>query len=268
MTGMHTAASGWELPLVLVLPAAAVYTWGVVRAARAGVRWPPTCTICAAVGLILLTAALMPPMMAATDVRVQIVQHLVLAMLVPLTLALSAPVTLALRTCPPAQRKWLVRFLHSRFVAALTWGPVVLVLELGGMYAYYLTPLYAQAHSQPWLHGLVHLHMFAAGCLLSWYLVGRDPLPRTSLVARLGVLLFAAAGHDVLAKLRYAHLLPDNAADPDQLRAAAQIMFYGGDGIEVLLAVLVMGTWYARTGRALASERRRAQATPAVTQLS
>jgi putative membrane protein len=265
MTGMDmTTSTPWWLPLLVVLPVAVAYGAGVVRAGRAGVRWSRTNTAAAAAGLAFLTAALMPPLMGATDFRLQIVQHLMLAMLAPLVLALSGPVTLALRTLPRAQRQRLVVVLHSRVVGVLTLGPVVLALEVGGMYLYYLTPLYAQAHQQPWLHILVHVHMFLAGCLLSWYLIGRDPLPRAGWPAKLTVLLVAAAGHDVLAKLMYAHLVPHDAADPDRLRAGAQIMFYGGDAIEILLAVLVMSTWYAQSGRALRHQQRRNRTTMTV----
>jgi putative membrane protein len=256
MPGM-AMTTPWWLPLLVVALVAAVYGAGVVKVVQAGVRWSSTRSAAAVAGLALLAAALMPPLMGATDFRIQIVQHLALAMLAPLLLASSAPVTLALRTLPRAKRRRLIRVLHSRIVRVLTLGPVVLTLELGGMYLYYLTPVYAQAHQRPWLHLLVHTHMFLAGCLLSWYLVGRDPLPRATWRVKLTVLLVAAAGHDVLAKLMYAHLSPHNAAGPDQLRAGAQIMFYGGDAIEVMLAIVVMSSWYAHTGRALAHQRRR-----------
>jgi putative membrane protein len=257
MTGTDVMTSWW-LPVLVAVPLAIAYTSGLIGVARAEIPWPATRTLCASAGLAILAASLMPPLMGATDFRAQIVQHLLLAMLAPLALALSAPVTLALRTLPRVPRRRLVLVLHSRLVRALTSGPVVLTLEVGGMFAYYLTSLYAFSHAHPALHIVIHVHMFVAGCLLSWYLVGRDPLPRGSWSAKVTVLLIAAAGHDLLAKLMYADLLPHNAAEPDQLRAGAELMFYGGDGVEVVLAVLVMSSWYARTGRALAHQQRRA----------
>ncbi len=45
-----------------------------------------------------------------------------------------------------------------------------------------------------------------------------------------------------------------------QLQDGAQIMFYGGDAIEITLALCLLSAWYARTGRALARERRRTAA--------
>lgn len=250
-------ATSWWLPVLVALPLTAAYLAGVVRAAQADIGWPPTRTCYAVAGLASLTASLMPPLMGAAGFRVRIVAHLLLAMLAPLALAMSAPVTLALRTLPRSHRRRLTRVLLSRLVRTLTFGPVVLALDVGGMYAYFLTPLYALAQSHPALHVVIHVHMFLAGCLLSWYLIGRDPLPRVGWPAKIAVLFVAAASHDLLAKLMFAQLLPHYADDPDRLRAGARIMFYGGDGIEVLLAVFVMSSWYARTGRALAHQKRR-----------
>jgi putative membrane protein len=126
------------------------------------------------------------------------------------------------------------------------------------MYGYYLSPLFAATHAHPWLQLAVHTHMFLAGCLLSWYLIGRDPLPRrASTRTTLVVLLIAAGSHDLLSKLMYAHLLPHGGGTPAQLRAGAQLMFYGGDAIEIALSIAVMSAWYARGGRQLSHARRR-----------
>ena len=92
--------------------------------------------------------------------------------------------------------------------------------------------------------------MFLAGGLLSWYLAGRDPMPsRPSIRTSLIVLFFAAGSHDLLAKLMYAHLLPHGGGTAAQIHTGAQIMFYGGDAIELALAVAMLVPWYARTGR-------------------
>lgn len=243
---------------VLPLVALVGYGWGVVRLWRRGDRWPVSRALCAVAGWALVAASLSPPLVDAMDFRLHVVQHLMLAMLAPFALALSAPVTLALRTLPGRPRTWLLRLVHSRAVRLCTAAPVVLALDLGGMYAYYLTPLFAAAEATPWLHDAVHAHMFLAGCLLSWYLVGRDPSPgRRSARSALVVLFIAAGSHDVLAKLMYAHLLPHDDATVAQVQDGAQILYYGGDVVELLLATCLLATWYARTGRALAHQRRR-----------
>lgn len=250
------------LPLLLLIPGAVAYALAAIRLRRRGERWPLIRSIWAVVGFGVLTASLMPPFVNAMDFPLHVTQHLMLAMLAPLALALSAPVTLALRTLPRRGRRRLLGVVHSRFSSVMMFAPLVLILEVGGMYAYYLTPLFAASHQHPWLHLAVHTHMFLAGCLLSWYLVGRDPMPgRPSIRTSLIVLFLAAGSHDLLAKLMYAHLLPHGAGTAGQIHTGAQIMFYGGDAIELALAFALLLPWYARTGRQIASERRRATAT-------
>jgi putative membrane protein len=249
------APSAW--PVLPLLVAAAAYAVGVVVLQRRGVRWPVTRTVAAAAGLGALAVALLPPLATHTHVfAVHVAGHLLLAMAGPLLLALAAPVTLALRALPVPGRRRLLAVLHSVPARALTWPPVVLVLELGGMVALYLTDLFGQAMAHPWLMGLVDLHMVLAGFLLALVLVGPDPLPhRPGLTGRLATLLVAAAGHDVLAKVMYARVLP--AGDPADVRAGAQLLYYGGTVVEVALAVVLMAGWYARGGRALRRERAR-----------
>jgi putative membrane protein len=233
---------------------------GVVAFRRRGNRWPLSRSIAALGGFGSLAAALLPPLGGSDYFPAHVAQHLALTMLAPLLLALSAPVTLALRTLSPAPHRLLLDVVHSRVAGLLAFAPVVLALQVGGAYAYYLTGLFEAAEQRPWLHVAVHLHLFAAGCLLSWYLIGRDPMPaRAGVPIRLVVLLVAAAGHDVLAKLMYARLLPSGGGSAAELRAGAQLMFYGGDAIEVALAVALLLPWYARGGRRLAHERRRSE---------
>jgi putative membrane protein len=251
------------LPLLLIVPAAAAYALGVVRLTRRGDRWPTSRSAAAATGFAVLTAACMPPLATSMSFEVHVSQHLLLTMGAPLALALGAPVTLALRTLPPAARRPLLRAVHSQAARALTLAPIILLLDVGGMYIYYLTPLYAASHALPWLHAAIDAHMFSAGFLLSWYVIGRDPMPRRpSTRTALAVLVIAGASHDVLSKLMYGHLLPRGGGAPDHIRAGAEIMFYGGDAADAGMALAVMIAWYARSGRQLAHDRRRASPVP------
>ena len=66
------------------------------------------------------------------------------------------------------------------------------------------------------------------------------------------VLVVSAGLHAWLAKLIYAGAgdLPAAALhSPAELRAAAQLMYYAGDGAELILAVALFGTWCARRRR-------------------
>jgi putative membrane protein len=245
----------------LTLLPVAGYLAGVVVLRRRGDRWPISRSAAALGGFITLAVALMPPLASSEHFPTHVAQHLAVSMLAPLLLALSAPVTLALRTLPPAPRKLVLTGLHSRAARLLAAAPTVLALEVGGLYAYYLTGLFQVTEEHPWLHVAVHAHLFAAGCLFSWYLVGRDPMPaRPGVRTRLIVLLIAAASHDVLAKLMYSQLLPRGGGTPAELHAGAQLMFYGGDAIGIALAVALLLPWYAGAGRRVAHDRRRAAA--------
>ncbi len=65
-------------------------------------------------------------------------------------------------------------------------------------------------------------------------------------------LVAAAGGHAALAKFLYAHaeVVPPGAGhDAEAMRAAARLMYYGGDVAELLLVVALFAAWYRRWGR-------------------
>jgi len=72
--------------------------------------------------------------------------------------------------------------LHSRTVRALSSPPAALVLSMGTMYVYLLTPLYRFSEAHPLFLAYVHLQFLLVGCDLWWLVVGRDALAR-----RLGI---------------------------------------------------------------------------------
>ncbi len=261
MPGMAPAGASlasW-LPLVPLVAVALLYLAGVRCLLGRGDRWPVMRTLSALAGLGVLAAALVPPISTHADVfAVHVTGHLLLAMLAPLLLALSAPITLVLRTVGVPARRRVLAVLHGRAARVVTWAPVVLLLEVGGMYAFYLTPLFGLAHAVTWVYVLVHIHMFLAGWLFSTVVAGRDPMPRRPrLPGLLAVLVVAAAAHGILAKLMYAHDLPAMAGTPAQVQLGAQVMFSGGDLVELATATAVMGAWYAREGRAQRREQAR-----------
>ncbi len=259
------------IPAAVALLAAAGYGAAWQRLRRRGDRWPPGRPACFLAGSACAVVALSPPLASYDDIFPgHVGQHLLLGMAGPALLALSAPVTLALRTLPRRSRRLLLRLLHSFPVAVLSAPAVALILDLGGLYALYLTGLYDAAEQHPLLHEAIHAHMFAAGCLLSWALIGIDPVRRRPGAGmRLAVLVIAAAGHDVLAKLMYAWNDPSGAGPTIAARhLGAELMYYGGTVIDVALAVILMAQWYRVTGRALARARRRIEWPPPGTSAS
>jgi len=237
-----------------------LYLAAAGRLAARGDTWPRWRAVCASgSAATLATAVLLPSILATGDLRLEIVQHLLMAMIAPALLALAAPLTLALRTLPRQPRRLVLRGVHSRYLRLVTSPPVLLVMDLGGLYLYYLTPLFDRAHHQAGIHLAIHLHMMVAGYLISAYLIGADPMPgRAGVRGRLLVLFLAAAGHDVLAKLMYARALPAVAGVDE----GAQVMYYGGFAVELAVAVTMLMQWYQASGRAFARQTRRAAGHP------
>src|SRR3546814_1421720 len=105
------------------------------------------------------------------------------------------------------------------------------------MAALYFTPLYRIMMVDPTVHYLVHFHFVAAGCLYAWVIAGPDPAPhRLSVPARLVILGIAVILHSVMAQMVYAGFYVQILAQPHQLRGAAELMYYGGDIAEMILA--------------------------------
>lgn len=250
------------MTLAVLLVAGWAYALGVRRLHARGDRWRASRCASFAGGLLVIAAALMSPLAGHDDrFAVHAAQHLLLGMLAPLLLALAAPVTLALRTLPPAGRARLVAALHSPVVRLAAAPVTAALLAVGGLYGLYLTPLYAATLRHPPLHLLAHAHFLLAGCLLAWSLVGLDPVARrASFRYRAAVLLVATGAHATLAKLLYATGLPGAELLAADRQLGAQLLWYGGDLVELALLIVFFGQWYAVAGRRLARERRRAPA--------
>lgn len=205
-----------------------------------------------------MSAAVLPPVGTSDDLfPVHIAQHLLLGMAAPALLVLAAPVTLALRVLRLPARSALLRVLHSRALRLVVSPVIVLLLQTGGLYALYLTPLYEATEQHVWLHVAVHVHMFLSGCLLADVVIGVDPMPRPTVTVRLVVLVLAGASHDILSKLIYAKGLPAGAKG--NTRVGAELLYYGGTVLDVALAAVVMAQWWRVTGRSLAHEVRRSR---------
>ncbi|MFG2606382.1 cytochrome c oxidase assembly protein [Streptomyces sp. NPDC048514] len=254
MQHMHMRHSGDGSALEIVLPAVALlvcagaYLVLVHRARRRNpVRaWSLWRCVCFLTGLCLLGVALLPPLapFAHSDFRGHMAQHLLVGMYAPLALVLGAPVTLLLRALPASRARRLTRVLHSR-AAGLPAQPVVaLLLSTGSLAVLYFTPLYDFAMAHPAGHWLLHAHFLLSGCLFAHAVAGPDPAPRRLGVrARLICLGCAIAAHSVMAQLMYGGFWADVHAPIPEVRGGAEIMYYGGDIAELLLAAALVATW-------------------------
>ncbi|WP_243088349.1 cytochrome c oxidase assembly protein [Streptomyces sp. 891-h] len=197
-------------------------------------------------GCGVLALALLPPLApwAHHDFRGHMAQHLLIGMYAPPALVLGAPGTLLLRALPAARARRLTALLHSSPMRLLTRPVTALLLNTGSLAALYCTPLYGTVAADPAGHWLLHIHFLASGCLFAWVVAGPDPGPaRPGVPARLVLLGVAIAGHAVLSQAMYGGFLIDIPAPVPQVRGGAELMYYGGDLAELLLAVALVTTW-------------------------
>jgi putative membrane protein len=250
------------VPLALTVIAVLGYGLGLRRLHVRQVDWPIGRTGCLVAGSACVAVASLPPLANHDDLfPVHISQHLLVGMAGPGLLALSTPITLALRTLPLRPRRRLLRVLHSRAIRVLSAPATAIVLNVGGLYVLYVTRLYARAEGNALIHAAVHFHMFAAGCLLSWAIVGVDPTRRRpGFPARIAALIVAGAAHDTLTKLMYAHDLPSGGGPISDRHTGAELMYYGGTVIDLALATVLMTQWWRVSGRTLARSARHATA--------
>ena len=212
--------------------------------------WPRWRLASFTLGIALLVMGLSPPAMTwgHADLRGHMVQHLALGMFAPIALMLGKPVTLLLRSVPVAVARGITALLGSSPARVLTHPLVALLLDVGGLYLLYLTPLYQLSATHPTVHVLLHLHFILAGYLFCWSVAGPDPAPqRTAQRTRLAALFLATAAHSILGKLMYGYGYPQGAGYAlADIEAAAQLMYYGGNLAEMALALLFFAGWFRR----------------------
>ncbi|MHC3472223.1 cytochrome c oxidase assembly protein [Streptomyces sp. 7R007] len=240
----------------LCLLAGVLYTAGAGRLRRRGDRWARGRDAAMWLGAATLTAAVAAPWEAwLPPFTGHMATHLAAGMAAPLLVVLARPVTLALRALPVPARRTLLSLTRSRPVTLLVWPPVAALVDVGGMWLLYRAPLPPAVHHSP----LPTVHLFAAGTLFTFSVLALDPVRhRAGLALRSGVLFAAAAAHTVLARSLWRAGPPGLAYTPADLHQASHLMYYGGDVVEVALAVVVATQWYRAQGRALA----RASAAP------
>ncbi|GAB2461288.1 hypothetical protein GCM10027162_65570 [Streptomyces incanus] len=247
------------LPALALLLAAGTY---LLLARRARSRnpargWKPARTAGFLTGIVLLAVALLPPLapFAQDDFRGHMAQHMLIGMYAPLALVLAAPLTLLLRTLPAARGRQLTAVLHSPPARLVARPVVALLLSTGSLAVLYFTPLHHAVMSTPDAHWLLHAHFLLSGCLFAYVIAGPDPAPsRPGVRARLVYLGVAIAAHAVISQLMYGGFWVDIHAPIDQVQAGAEIMYYGGDIAELLLAAALVATWRPDHRRAASRE--------------
>jgi putative membrane protein len=241
------------IPLLIFVLTAITYACAAIVLKQKGKSWSYWRSLSFISGCVLVGMAVSPSFMqwAYHDMRGHMVQHLLIGMFAPIFLVLGAPILLTLKALPVRTARLLSYFLKSSLFYYLAHPIVALLLNMGGMFLLYLTPLYNQSLTNPFLHYIIHFHFLVAGYLFTWSIIGLDPVPRRpGLRLRLLVLFVSMASHAFLSKLLYAHLLPSNSPhSDDQVREAAKLMYYWGDLSELFLVIALFTLWYQKRGK-------------------
>ncbi|MEV4511007.1 cytochrome c oxidase assembly protein [Dactylosporangium sp. NPDC049525] len=233
------------LPGLLLLAGLSGYT-GLVCLPQWRRPWPWWRTASWFAGLAAAGFAVLGPPPADGGFVGHSVEHLLLGMLAPLLVCAAAPVTLLLRGLPVGAARQVSRILRSAPVVVLTHPVPVVVLNVGGLWLLYATPLYRLMSGDPAVHLAVQAHVILAGCLLTTTLVGPDPMPhRAPLAVRAAALVAFMAAHGVLAKFLYAH--PPAGVIAGDAEHGAVLMYYSGDLVDAILLVLLALEWYRRS---------------------
>ncbi|HYP44837.1 MAG TPA: cytochrome c oxidase assembly protein [Propionibacteriaceae bacterium] len=230
------------LPFYLSLPAYLAAGWW---SGRRGRRWPTRRYLYWLLGVAACLVAVTGPVAQRADHSFSghMVVHLLLGMVGPLLLVRAAPVTLALRVLPVAAARRLSRLLASRVVGVLTHPVTAGAGNVAALFLLYRTDLYALSGQHLGLHLVVHVHLFVFGYLFAASIVGVDPdRHRTGFPCRAVVLVLYVAAHSVLAKQLYAD--PPPGVDAADARLGAQVLYYGGDAVDLLVMVLLCHRWY------------------------
>lgn len=264
-----------ELDWWLVAPlliATGLYLAGVWRLTLRGDDWPVGRSVAfLAGGIGVIAFACMSGLGSYDDTifSVHMVQHMLLAMVAPIFLALGAPITLALRTTPRAVRSVILRLLHSRFVALLTFPLVGWGLFVASPFALYFTAWYPATLSNTLLHELLHLHFVLIGSLFFWPMVGVDPIPgRQSHPFRFLILVSTLPFHAILGLAIYTqttviaaehyYALQLSWLDPvaDQ-KVGGGLLWSSGEIVGLIMLGTITAQWIRASEREAVREDRR-----------
>ncbi|MDP9443568.1 MAG: cytochrome c oxidase assembly protein [Actinomycetota bacterium] len=258
---------------VVLLAMGAFYLYGVRVLRRRGDRWPWGRTVSFVLLGLGSGAAATQSAVGVYDtalLSVHMVQHLLLAMVLPVFLALGAPVSLALRTLPGTPRRWLLAALHSRVARMVSFPAVAFVLYVTAPWALYVTGWYAATLESAYLHEALHGHFLLVGCLFFWPLLGLDPVPgRVAYPFRLLTVFATLPFHAFLGTTIMSMTTPvagpaDVAVHRDwgpsvlaDQNLAGALLWATGDLVGLVLFAVLFVQWVRQSQREAAREDRR-----------
>ena len=192
----------WRLEILsafVIVALVTVYLRWVVRLHRRGDKWAWHRTasfLTGMAGIAWITQGA-PAVYGMVTFSGHMIEHMLLAMAVPLPIVWGAPVTLALRALPARHdgtrgpREWLRTIVESRWMRLMA-NPVVAAVNFAGsLVVFYFSPLFEFALRNHAGHLWMIVHFTLAGYLFANALVGIDPGPQRPPYPLRVVLLFA-----------------------------------------------------------------------------
>jgi len=264
--GVTEVVSRWQFaPVVtgLVVLAAGLYLWGVVRVRRRHPArpWPLPRTALFLGGLAVVVIATQSGIGSYDDVLFSdhMIQHLLLIMVAPPLLVVGQPATLLLHASRNPLHTWAKKTLRSRVMAAVTWPPFGAVLYLTTFVGTHLTSFMNLALTNDSVHDGEHALYLVAGYLYFLPLIGREPIRwRVSYPSRI-FLLFIAMPVDAFTGL----ILGSESSNPfpalarqrpgwapsaiSDVHTGGAVMWVGGAGIMFVLVLAVFFAWSRET---------------------
>ncbi|MGV8978226.1 MAG: cytochrome c oxidase assembly protein [Cellulomonas sp.] len=198
----------WDVILAaLAVVGTVVYVRWAWRLHRRGDAWPLSRTVSWVAGMLLFgwTTNGGPAVYGHVLFSAHMLEHMILATVIPIFLVLAAPITLALRALPIRQtvvrgdvsrgpREWILVLVHSRWGQLLAHPIVAAVNFAGSMIAFYFTGIFEWAMRSSVGHLAMAVHFSLVGYLFVNALIGVDPGPTRPAYPQRLLLLFATMG--------------------------------------------------------------------------
>ncbi|MCB2412215.1 bifunctional copper resistance protein CopD/cytochrome c oxidase assembly protein [Demequina sp. TTPB684] len=192
----------WRLEILsamVILALVLVYLRWASRLRRRGDDWPWQRTAAFLVGMagIAWITQGAPAVYGMVTFSGHMMEHMLLAMAVPLPIVYAAPVTLALRALPSrgdgtrGPREWMRTIVESRWMRFIAHPVVAAVNFAGSLVVFYYSPLFEFALRNHAGHLWMIVHFTLAGYLFANALVGIDPGPTRPAYPMRVLLLFA-----------------------------------------------------------------------------
>ncbi|WYP26788.1 cytochrome c oxidase assembly protein [Alkalihalobacillus sp. FSL W8-0930] len=226
----------------------ATYIIAVVISNQSYRKWPLRRIIFLLIGGLCGLVSVFGPLahFAHSWFPAHMITHLLLGMLAPLFFVIAAPITLLLRTLPVTSARVVTRLFRSWFGHLVTHPIFTTLLNVGGLWILYRTDLYQAMHENLIVFLFIHLHVFIAGYLFTSSFLYVDPVyHRLSYLYRSIVLVLSLAAHGILSKSLYVN--PPTGVPVEQAQLGSQIMYYGGDIVDLMIIFLLCREWYRST---------------------